>query len=51
MALPAPLRIRSLSGTLASQGDHRLSQRPEGLPLYAYALLFDPGPYRTRQAV
>ncbi len=43
MALPAPLRFRSLSATLGYQGDRRRSQLPEG-PLYAYALLFDPGP-------
>ncbi len=43
MALRAPLRSRSLSATLGYQGDRRLSQLPEG-PLYAYALLFDPGP-------
>ncbi len=43
MALPAPLRFRSLSATFGYQGDRRLSQLPKG-PLYAYALLFDPGP-------
>ena len=43
MALHAPLRFRSLSATLGYQGDRRLSQLPKG-PLYAFALLFDPGP-------
>ncbi len=45
MAHGAPLRFRSLGATLGMyrRGDRRLSQLPEG-PLYAYALLFDPGP-------
>ncbi len=45
MALRAPLRFRSQCATLGMcrQGDRRLSQLTEG-PLYAYALLFDPGP-------
>jgi len=38
LGMPVPLLFR-----LSGQGDRRLSQLPEG-PLYAYALLFDPGP-------
>jgi hypothetical protein len=38
LGMPVPLLLR-----LLCQGDRRLSQLPEG-PLYAYALLFDPGP-------
>ncbi len=38
LVMPVPLFFR-----LCRQGDRRLSQLPEG-PLYAYALLFDPGP-------
>ena len=49
MALHAPLRFRSLSATLGRQGGRRLSQLPKG-PLYAFALLFDPGPTELARA-